>query len=172
MSKIYHYFVEGKCEEKFINTFKVPKYGFILPGSVDVFNFINEEITDLRIMQLKPNANIVLVYDTDVENTHMLDKNIKKLNKYGFKRIYHVQSIKNFEDEIVYSSSIKNINSLFSTSSKNEFKRDFCKANNQSLFKKLNSIDFNFNNIWTRQDNGVFKNYSTKEGSKLIKKKL
>ena len=172
MRKIYHYFVEGKCEEKFINTFKNPKYGFILPRSVDVFNFINDEITDLRIMQLKPNANIILVYDTDVEKTHMLDMNIKKLNKYGFKKIYHIQSIKNFEDEIVFSSNIKNINSLFSTSSKNEFKRVFCKANNQSLFKKLKSADFNFKDIWSRQDDKTFKNYSTKEGSKLIKRKI
>lgn len=171
MSKIYHYFVEGDCEKKFIDIFKMPKYGFILPGSTQVFNFINEEISDLRIMQLNPNTHIILVYDTDIENTHMLDKNIRKLNKHGFQKIYHVQSIKNFEDEIVFSSNIKNINSLFSTSSKNEFKRTFCKANNQSLFKKLKSINFNFKAIWSRQDNNAFKKYSTTEGTKLIKRK-
>lgn len=97
----------------------------------------------------------------------------KKINKYGFKKIYHVQSIKkNLEDKIVFSSNIKSINSLFSTSSKNEFKRVFCKANNQRLFIKLKSADFNFKDIWSRQNDKTFKNYSTKEDSKLIKRNI
>ena len=76
-------------------------------------------------MMLTPNTTIVLVYDIDVEYIHILEKNIMTLKKYGFKEIYHIQSIKNFEDELLYSSKLKNINDLFNTEGVKEFKLAF-----------------------------------------------
>ena len=101
MNRIYKYFVEGECEEKLINTLKQPPINLLLPGKVEVFNFITKKITRQRISVLEPKTTIILVYDIDVEQTDILEYNIKLLNKFGFKTIHHIQSIKKFEDEIV-----------------------------------------------------------------------
>lgn len=76
MSKIYQYFVEGECEEKIINSFKVAPVNKVLSGKVEVFNFINNKISNQRIAVLKRNTIIILVYDIDVEKTQVFEENI------------------------------------------------------------------------------------------------
>ncbi|MCI5773384.1 MAG: hypothetical protein MR210_02375 [Erysipelotrichaceae bacterium] len=171
MPKIIHYFVEGKCEEKLINMLKQPKNGgYILAGKVEVLNFINEQITNLRIMNLKPGALIVLVYDTDVQNEEMLCANINKLKKHGFNKIYHIHSVQNFEDELIYSTDINKINDFISTRNVVEFKSKFISMKESALNSKLKYHDFNMDRMWSRQGIGCFGKYSTSEGIKLIKK--
>ena len=63
----YHYFVEGECEEKLINAYKVPPYAKFKPGKVDVYNFVMRRITNQRLLALNKKTIIILVYDTDVE---------------------------------------------------------------------------------------------------------
>lgn len=171
MNKIIHYFVEGKCEEKFINMLKQPKNGgHILAGKVEVLNFINEQITNLRIMNLKPGTLIVLVYDTDVQNEEMLINNINKLKKYGFNKIYHIHSVKNFEDELIYSTNINKINDFISVMSVEEFKSKFLSMKESAIDSKLKMHDFSMKRMWSRQGSGCFEMYKTKDGIKLIKK--
>ena len=109
MTKIYHYFVEGECEKKFINELKVPKTDLILPGKVEVLNVVCEKISRQRLMVLNPKTNIILVYDIDVENTEILDYNLELLREFKFKNIYHIQSIHNFEEELVCNCQSKNV---------------------------------------------------------------
>lgn len=166
-----HYFVEGKCEEKFINAFKIAPDFLFVPGKVEVFNFIIKEITNSRIALLKPNSTIILVYDIDVNKTDILKININKLCKFGFKRIYHIQSINNFEDEIVFSSNINNVNDIFNTESIEEFKTMFIKHKNIAI--KLKSIEFDFDKMWSRQNTkSPFNIYYSDKASKYIKNKL
>lgn len=170
MSEIYQYFVEGECEKKLIDTYKVAKNNNLTSGKVEVFNFINQEISNQRIAVLKPKTTIILVYDIDVENIKILNKNIKKLNSYGFKKIYHIQSIKNFEDEICFASNIKNINLIFNTVSKKDFKKEFNHCSKLDI--KLKSIKFDINKIWSRlNSSSPFNIYSKQESLDVIRKK-
>ena len=101
----YHYFVEGECEEKLINSYKVPPYSYFKPGKVEVVNFIQKRISRQRLLSLNKKTIVILVYDIDVGKTDILEENIQKLIENEFK-VYHIQSIKNFEDEIVYSTNL------------------------------------------------------------------
>lgn len=168
-NRIYHYFVEGDCEEKLINTYKTPPYLYFQSGKVEVFNFINKRITDQRIMALKRKTIIVLVYDIDVEKTDILEENVNRLESNGFK-VYHVQSIKNFEDEIVFSTNLKNINDMFNTESLDEFKHRF--ISQDRIDKKLDKIKFDKSKIWSRLNRKEpFNKHSKKESLDLIRKK-
>ncbi len=169
MTKNFQYFVEGECEKKLINELKVPKNDLLLPGKVEVLNVVCEKISKQRLMVLKPNTNIILIYDVDVANTEILNYNIKMLKKYKFKNIYHIQSINNFEDELVYATSLKCINEMYNTVSTNEFKTRFIHQNN--LISKLNSINYDNSKMWSRVNNKKpFNEYSHAEDLTIIKK--
>lgn len=169
MTKIFHYFVEGECEAKLINEIKVPKVDWVLPGKVEVLNVVNEKISKQRLMVLKPKTNIILIYDIDVENTEILNYNIEMLKKYNFKNIYHIQSINNFEDELVFSTSLKRINEMYNTVSVDEFKTKFVHQND--LLSKLKRINYDNSKMWSRVNNREpFKKYSRKEDLAIIKK--
>ena len=168
MAKIYHYLVEGECEKKFINIYKNPKYNKLLAGKVDVFNLVNNELTELYLARISREAIVILIYDTDVKMTNILDKNIKHLKRRGIKKILHVHSVKNFEDELIYSSDLKNIHNLFQTQGIGEFKKHFIKASPENIFGKLEKYNFDINKMWSRQGADCFEKYDTKNGSKLI----
>ena len=106
-----------------------------------------------------------------VKVSYLCTRNSKSPNNYqSLKRsknideIYHVQSIENFEDEIVYASSITSINEIFNTKSTNEFKKKFIA--HKELVKKLEDIDFSVELIWSRyslnQDIKAFPNSGKK----------
>ncbi len=98
-----------------------------------------------------------------------MEENITKLNRFGFKKIYHIHSINNFEDEIVYSTNLNSINDLFGTVGKKEFKKEFMHSSN--IIKKLDSVSFAKDKIWSRINvKEPFKKYSNKESLKVIRK--
>ena len=168
-NKIYHYFVEGECEEKLINTYKTIPYQYFQSGKVEVYNFINKEFTNQRLLALSNKAIIILVYDIDIENMKVFELNVKKLINAGFK-VYHIQSIKNFEDEILYSTKLKKINDMFKTENYDEFKHMF--INHNRIDVKLDKSHFNIDKIWSRLNNNEpFKKYSKQESINLIRKK-
>lgn len=78
MGKYYHYFVEGENEEKIIQVLK-SDLRMIEPGKVQKFNVIEQKLTKLRLMSLKPGTNVILVFDTDTGNAETLQKNIEFL---------------------------------------------------------------------------------------------
>lgn len=129
-NKIYHYFVEGDCEKKLIDELKKIENKELVAGKVDVMNVIYERFSIAKLLTLEKNAIIILVYDIDVPQIEILKENLKTLALYGFKKIIHIQSINNFEDEIVYSTSINNINDFFKTNTAGDFKKRFIKHGN------------------------------------------
>ena len=168
-NNIYHYFVEGDCEEKLINTFKMPPYLYFQAGKVEVFNFINRKISNQRLTALSKNTIIILVYDIDVENTETLDENVKKLKDAGFK-VHHIQSIRNFEEEIIFTSNLKNINDMFDTENIDDFKHRF--INQKNIDKRLEKIEFDKTKMWSRLNNkSPFNKYSKRDSLNLIRKK-
>ena len=169
MSKLFHYFVEGECEKKLINELKVPKADLFLPGKVEVLNVVREKISKQRLMVLNPKTNIILIYDIDVENTEILSYNLEMLKKYNFKNVYQIQSINNFEDELVYATSLKKINEMYNTVSVDEFKTKFIHQND--LLSKLKKINYDNSKMWSRVNNkDPFNKYSCKEDLTIIKK--
>lgn len=167
--KIFHYYVEGECEKKLIDEAKKVKYQKLVSGKVEVLNVINKKIDDFRLLTLKKNTIIILVYDIDNPNTQILEYNIEKLRKNGFNNIMHIQSIKNFEDEIVFSSSIRKIEELFNTQGISDFKKKF--ISHQDIIGKLNTVDFNYQKLWSRVNKkSPFSKYSNEEDLINIKK--
>lgn len=167
-NKLVHYFVEGDCEKKLIDSYKVNPQNAFIPGKVSVFNFLRDTISRNRLMMLAPKTVIVLVYDIDVEDTHILELNLKILKKYGFTEIYHIQSIFNFEDELVYSSDLHHINDLFQTEDIDEFKSRFIR--HKDIVNKLGNFGFNPNKIWSRENQkSPFAQYANKKSLEYIK---
>lgn len=168
MNKIYRYFVEGECEKKLIDSLKIPPYCLIKPGKVEVFNVINKITSKQRLLSLKKNTNIILVYDIDVENISILDKNVEILKKYKFNNIYHIQSIYNFEDELSFSTNLNDINKMYDTNGLSEFKSKFIHQNN--LYGKLIELKYDNNKIWSRVNKvNLFSKYSNINDLKIIK---
>ena len=105
-----------------------------------------------------------------MKETKTLEYNLSLLKKFGFNKIYHIQSIKDFEDEIVYSTNLSNINDMFGTQSNDEFKKEFLHCSN--LVKKLNGVKFDASKIWSRTATSEpFNKYANKYYLKIIKNK-
>ena len=167
--KKIQYYVEGECEKKLIDEIKKSPYYQIRAGKVTVFNFINNEIENDRIALLDPKTIIILVYDIDIDSIDILYRNVKKLETMKFK-VVHIQSIRNFEDEIVYSTSLNDINDMFNTQSKKEFKKEFLRQ--KDLMSKLKKVNFDHKLIWTRtNDKKPFCVFSSKKDLDFIKEK-
>ena len=142
------YYVEGECEEKLINTLK-SELMVVKTGKVQVFNVVEKEITNARLITLRPGTMVVLIFDTDTGNIETLNNNINKLSKCSsVVDLVLIPQVKNMEDEIVNSCAIRNIKELLGSRSNEEFKSDFIKATN--LADKLKSKGFNINLIWNR----------------------
>ena len=165
MAGIYRYYVEGECEKHFLDTYKSGVDPVFHPGKVEVFNVMTHIITQPRLINFSKNTTLVLVYDTDQSPTDIFEKNLEQLKKNKhITKIIHVQSVKNFEEELVYSSDLSNINEMFSTKSASEFKTKFNGANITSRMKKIN---FDFLKIWSRNPPKSFSKY--KQGGNEIK---
>lgn len=143
----FHYYVEGKTDEKMVSILK-SEYQFIIPGKVETFNIIEKELTRNRTMLLKKGTIVVLVFDTDTQNNIILDKNIKFLQKQSnISKIYCITQVRNLEEELIRSCSIREIKELTESKSNTEFKKDMLKQNN---FKdKLDSKKFDMNKFWS-----------------------
>lgn len=164
---IYHFFVEGEGERAVINTLKTD-FQCILAGKVDVFNVIQNKLNKNILMKLKPGTIVILVFDTDKDETEILDWNLVFLKKQSnIKKVICIPEVKNLEDELVRSCDITNVKDLMKSKSNSEYKHDLvqCKNLKQVLVNKR----FNVDCFWTQEPRGVFQKY--KNESKLIKKK-
>lgn len=152
----YYYIVEGENEKKLIETLKINSY--ILAGKIKILNVVQNLLTNIFLRTLEPRTTVILVFDTDIQNKVILEKNIEilKTSKNVINIIY-IPQIKKFEDELIYSTNIKKIENLLNSSSRTEFKKDFNNCNN--ILQKLNEQNFNIAKIWTRNDNQIFKSY-------------
>ena len=69
------YLTEGECEEKLIAALK-EEPALLMPGKVKKFNVIQEELKTSQLVTFTPGSMVVLVFDTDVDMTEHLKKNI------------------------------------------------------------------------------------------------
>ena len=169
MSELFRYFVEGECEKKLLKSFMYLEDDSFVEGKVEILNFVNSKITKPFARSIKKDTIVVIVIDTDVNDTSNLDFNIEMLKSVSLVKetnIVVVQSVKNFEDEIVFScNKISEINQLFSTKGKPEFKKKF--INHNDIVSKLKKVGFSIEKIWSRKASGGFDKYTN--NSKRIK---
>lgn len=142
----YIYFVEGECEEKLLDAIKAQP-PLIHPGKVKVFPVIQKVLTSSHLIQIQDGTVVVLVFDTDVGETKFLKKNIELLKKRCSRvKIVYLAQVKNFEDEIVRSTDIRQPRDLTGSKSARDFKRDFCARSN--VRNLLMQHHFDVQKIW------------------------
>ena len=172
-AELFLYFVEGECEKVFIKAFQHTDCGAyrFKPGRVEVLNFNYEKISSAKAMLIKKNTKVVIVFDTDVRRTKVFENNLDTLYRFAnidYNDIIFIPSIKNFEDEILFScSQIKSINQLFETDNVAGFKSKFIK--HRDLVSKLLSVGFDMSKMWARDPRGPYEEY--KNLSYLTKEK-
>lgn len=148
--KYYHYFVEGQDEEKIVKVLKTDLQ-CIVPGKVQVFNVVQQKLTKLRLMSLKPETTVILIFDTDAGNPSILLDNIKFLkSNCNVKDVLCIMQVKNLEDELIRSCDIKQIKELTGSKSNKEYKHDLIKDSNFN--RKLIKHNFNLELFWNSVD--------------------
>ena len=147
------YFVEGETEKAFIEQIKNQ---YVLSGKINVLNILQNEIKNSRLISIKPNTTIILIFDTDVQKKELLNRlaqNIKilKASKH-IKEIVVIPQVLNFEDELVYATNIKSIEKFIPNCTKKEFKSKFIKLGS-NIVAMLEKQDFNADKLWSRSVN-------------------
>ena len=157
MAEKFFYLVEGENEKVFVDCLK-SRFKIIEPGKSRVFNVLLKKISPAILSNISPKTNVVLIFDTDVDNNLVIFKeNIKKLEKSkNVKNIVCIPQCKNFEDEIVRSTCIKNILEFFPSNSKSEFKKKFNSSTDEFLESKLKSNKFNILFLWNQSPIGIY----------------
>lgn len=165
--KYYHYFVEGEDEEKIVKVLKTDLQ-CIIPGKVQVFNVVQQKLTKLRLMSLKPATTVILIFDTDTGKTPILLENIKFLkNNCNVKDVLCITQVKNLEEELIRSCDIKQIKELTGSKSNREYKHDLIKDTN--FHQKLIKHNFNLELFWNSKDEEFSDIQNNAEKIKIIK---
>ena len=166
MGKYYHYFVEGDDDRKVVNALKTD-FQFIISGKVDKFNVVDKEIKKTHLMKLKEGTTVVLVFDTDTGNVDILNKNIYFLKQQRMiEDVVCITQIENLEDELVRSTSIKEIKELTKSRTNSEFKKDVLHISN--LKERMEECSFDFSRFWSSKPKDRYKHL--KNESEKIKK--
>lgn len=148
MSKRCYYFVEGECEETLINSLKKDP-AKIIPGRVKVWNVIDKALPDSILRTIQPGSIVVFVFDTDVQRTGNLLKNVQQVKRYAGKVILVIlPQVMNLEDELIRCTDVKNITELTKSKSRSDFKRDFCQ--HTDCRQALSMHKFDIGKIWTQ----------------------
>lgn len=150
------YFVEGPCEDKLISAIKLNP-SIIIPGKVKVYNVIQELIPNSQLLAIPQGALVVFVYDTDVDNTEYIKKNIKRVKQYCRNvKLVNLMQVKNFEEELERATDVKRVQELTKSSSIKNFKADFCRLKDQECRNMLERHRFDVHQMWNKKASEVF----------------
>lgn len=156
MKNNFLYYVEGETE---VTLVKALKEKYIQSGKIIKKNLVSSVVSKLELRTITPNTIVVIVIDTDIDKVDIFDKNIMELKKSKhIKKIVTILQINKLEDELLYSTNIKDIIFFLPSRSKSDFKRDFCRCTN--IGAKLESHGFDINKIWSREAGNKFSKYS------------
>jgi hypothetical protein len=143
------YFVEGTCEKQLISALKEAP-AKLVPGKIKVFNTVQNIIPKSQILSIQSGTMVVLVFDTDTNETTKLKKNIELLKRYcGKIKIIFLAQVLNLEDELVRCSDVKVINELTKSDSTSNFKTDFCRMKIKDCRLMLKRHNLDCSRLWT-----------------------
>lgn len=153
-NEYFQYYVEGDNEKKLLSVLKT-ELGCIVSGKIEKLNAVQEKITKIRLMQLKKDTTVVLVFDTDAGNVSILNANIKILEKCAsVKQVICVPQVENLEDELVRSCGIAQIKELLGSRSNKDYKHDLLMEKN--LKEKLIQHKFDIQKFWNQAPNNAY----------------
>ena len=154
MRSYIQYYVEGEDEEKLISVLKTDLQ-LVVPGKISKFNAVQNKLTKARLMNLRQDTTVVLVFDTDTENADILNENMKILKTASaVSSIICVTQVKNLEDELIRSTDIRYIRELTGSKSDSEYKKDLIKTSN--LAALLIRHGFEIKQFWAKEPVGAF----------------
>ena len=141
----YQYLVEGECERKLIQILK--ENSLIISGKVDLLNVVQEKLTNMRLRPLLEKTIVILVFDTDIQDTKILHENIRILHADSrVNAVWCVPQVLNLEDELIRSTNIREIKELLNCQSNKDFKHSFIQE--RRLMEKLQLHAFDINSFW------------------------
>ena len=119
-NEIYQYYVEGKDDKAIIDVLK-QEFRCVETGKVEVFNVVQNKLTDIRMRTLKRGTIVILVYDTDIENNiEILKYNIDYLkHQSAVKKVICIPQVKNLEDELTRTCKVNNVTEITNSKSLN-----------------------------------------------------
>jgi hypothetical protein len=166
LGKYIQYFVEGEDEEKVLSVLKTDMQ-LIVPGKVNKLNVIQDKISRARLMNLRPETSVVLIFDTDTSSVNVLKENIEILKSTAsVQSVICVTQVMNLEDEFIRSCDIKNIRELTGSKTDSEYKHDLITASNLAVLLKKHGFDIK--KFWIKEATGIFAEF--KNESNLVKK--
>ena len=157
MNKTCVYYCEGEDDQKLVDALKSSP-SKILPGKSKKLNVVQNIIPKSILLGIKPDTNVVLVFDTDVTtNMDVVKKNIENIKKYcrGVK-IINLLQVKNLEDELVRSTDIKTVMELTKSKSISNFKADFLKMKDEQCRNTLERHKIDVTQLWITKAPGEF----------------
>ena len=164
-TKHYLYYVEGEDDKKVVDTLK-KDMKLIIPGIARVFNVVENVLTNSRLITIKENTTVILVFDTDTGKVDKVKKNIEILkNSSNVKEIICITQVKNLEEELVRSCNIKSAQELTSSKSLTNYKRDI--KNITNLDKKLKEHNFDIEKFWSKNDSAYEREGIKNEAEKI-----
>ena len=150
------YLTEGECEEKLIAALK-EEPSLLMPGKVKKFNVIQEELKTSQLVTFTPGSMVVLVFDTDVEMTEHLKKNIELLERRcNSVKVVTVAEVLNFEDELERCTNVAKAQEITRSSSLSEFKGAFCRMKPVECRRSLERHNLDMKKLWCKEPKNSF----------------
>lgn len=141
------YYVEGPCEEKLINALK-ENPNKVIPGKVKTFNIIQNLIPRSQLLALQAGTLVVFVFDTDVQNTAILQKNVERIKRYCRVKVIYLAQVMNLEDELVRCTDVRSASELTRSNGVRNFKSDFCKLKSKECRSMLERHHIAVDRLW------------------------
>lgn len=140
--------MEGACEQQLVSALKEGPQRLI-PGKVKVFNVVQNLIPKSQLLSIQPGTTVVLVFDTDIQQTVNLRKNLELLSTYcGRVFIVFFPQVLTLEDELIRATDVKTITELTKSSSNRKFKTDFCRMSPKDCRAMLERHHLNYKTLW------------------------
>lgn len=150
------YYVEGPCEQQLVAALK-ENPAKLIPGKIKVYNVVQNLIPKSQLLSIQCGTTIVLVFDTDVEQTTNLKKNLERLRKYcGRLYIVYLPQVLNLEDELVRCTDVQNVVDLTRSNGVRNFKTDFCKLKVKDCRAMLERYGLKTERLWTTKVSEAF----------------
>lgn len=150
----YIYLCEGQIEKKLLEIF-IKEFHILIPGKLEVFNVIQDRLKTSYLAAHSKYTHFVLVFDTDTNNSTILQENLRFLqNHFSQDKIIVVPQVRNIEDELVYCCDVKHVWDLAKYHTLKDFKDNVTTDN--TLGKKLIKYKFNSKLLWSRTPKDKF----------------
>lgn len=145
------YLTEGQCEEKLVKALQ-EKPGLIMAGKVKRFNVIQDIIPDRQLMMFPTGCAVILVFDTDKDETEHLRKNIELLKtRCASVSVKTIAQVLSFEDEIERATDVSQAQNLTRSKTVNDFKSAVNRMKEAEFRNALKRHKLDMTKLWSKR---------------------